>query len=198
MDDSVFKLIYFILFVLITIVRTAHTTKYRKLEIEDDRKSLIDVIMLALAGIAMLLPLVYLFFPFFDFADYYLPPWIGWLGVILFVSAIWMLWRSHVELGRNWTPTLGIRSDHQLVTDGIFKYMRHPMYAAHILWGIATVLMLHNWIAGCSMLFVFFIQYSLRVDIEEQMMLERFGEPYQSYMQRTGRIFPRFKREGGG
>ena len=60
------------------------------------------------------------------------------MGAFLFAVAIWLLWRSHVELGRNWTPTPGIRDDHQLVMSGVFGYIRHPMYAAHILWGIAA------------------------------------------------------------
>jgi len=87
---------------------------------------------------------------------------------------------------------LSIRDDHQLVTSGVFKHIRHPMYAAHLLWAVAQVLMLHNWIAGFSFLVVSIPQYLLRVNAEEQMMLEQFGEQYKNYMQRTGRIIPRF------
>ncbi len=146
--------------------------------------------LLAVAGLGMLVPLIYVFSSLLDFANYILADWVGWFGAILFVLAIWLLWRSHVDLGRNWTPTLGIRDDHQLVTDGVFKYVRHPMYAAHILWAIATALMLHNWIAGYSLLVVFVPQYLSRVNAEEQMMLEHFGEQCESYIQRTGRIIP--------
>ena len=192
MFDSAFKVIYFIEFVLISIVRTAHTRRYRKLNITVDRKKISDLILLALAGIGMLVPLVYVFSSQLDFANYSLPGWIGWLGAILFGVAILLLWRSHVDLGRNWTPTLGIRDDHQLITDGVFEHIRHPMYAAHILWSIAAALMLHNWIAGFAFLFVTVTQYFSRVSAEEQMMLEQFGEQYENYMQRTGRIIPRF------
>jgi protein-S-isoprenylcysteine O-methyltransferase Ste14 len=191
MFDNVFKIIYFIEFVLITIARSFHTSKYRTLRIKDDRKTILDMVFLALAGIAMLVPLVFVFSSWLDFANYQLPEWTGWLGVILFALAIWLLWRSHVDLGRNWTPTLGIRESHQLVTDGVFRYIRHPMYAAHILWAVAAALMLHNWIAGCSFLVVSFAQYFLRVDAEEQMMVEQFGDQYKNYMRRTGRIIPR-------
>jgi protein-S-isoprenylcysteine O-methyltransferase Ste14 len=193
MFNSVFKILYFIGFILISVVRTTHTAKYRTLRIAIDRKSSLDIVLLALAGIGMLVPLIYVFSSLLDFANYSLPHWAGWLGAILFAVAIWLLWRSHVDLGRNWTPTLGIRADHQLVTDGVFKYVRHPMYAAHLLWAIAQVLMLHNWIAGYSFLVVSVPHYLLRVKAEEQMMLEQFGEQYESYMQRTGRIIPRIK-----
>jgi protein-S-isoprenylcysteine O-methyltransferase Ste14 len=191
MFDSVFKIIYLVEFVLISIVRSIHTSKYRTLQVEDDRKTILDMVLLALAGIAMLVPLVFIFSSWLDFANYQLPDWTGWLGTILFALAIWLLWRSHVDLGRNWTPTLGIRESHQLVTDGVFHYVRHPMYAAHILWAIALALMLHNWIAGYSFLVVSFVQYFLRVDAEEQMMVDQFGDWYKNYMRRTGRIIPR-------
>jgi len=192
MFNSLFKIVYFIEYVLISIVRSTQTTRYRKLGTAIDRKSLLDMLLLALAGIGMLVPLVYVFSSLLDFANYQLPRWVGWLGAILFAVAIWLLWRSHVDLGRNWTPTLSIRDDHQLVTSGVFKHIRHPMYAAHLLWAVAQVLMLHNWIAGFSFLVVSIPQYLLRVNAEEQMMLEQFGEQYKNYMQRTGRIIPRF------
>lgn len=194
MLDSVFKVVYFIEFIAISLVRVAHTRQYRRLSIPVDKKTLTDMVLLVLAGIGMLVPLVYVFSSLLDFADYTLPNWVGWLGSIIFASAIWLLWRSHVDLGKNWTPTLGIREDHQLVTDGVFKHVRHPMYAAHILWGIAAALMLHNWIAGFAFLVIAVAQYLSRVNAEEQMMLEQFGEQYESYMQRTGRIIPRLER----
>lgn len=194
MFDSIFKIIYFIEFVVISIVRGIHTRPYRRMKIAVDRKTMPDMVLLALAGIGMLVPLIYVFSSILDFANYSLPNWVSWLGAILFALAIWLLWRSHVDLGRNWTPTLGFRDEHQLVTDGVFKHMRHPMYAAHILWGIAAALMLHNWIAGFAFLVVSVVHYLSRVNAEEQMMLEQFGEQYESYMQRTGRIIPRFSK----
>lgn len=65
------------------------------------------------------------------------------------------------------------------------------MYAAHLLWGIAQALMLHNWIAGFSLLIVVIPQYLLRFRAEEQMMLEKFGDQYHHYMRKTGRIIPK-------
>ena len=191
MFNNVFKIVYFVEFLLISVVRSTHTAKYRTLKTILDRKTLLDVVLLGLVGIGMLIPLVYVFSPVLDFADYALPNWVGWIGVVLFGLAIWLLWRSHADLGRNWTPTLGIRDEHRLVTEGVYKYIRHPMYAAHLLWAIAQVLMLHNWIAGYSFLVVAVPQYLLRVNHEEQMMLEQFGEEYRAYMERTGRMIPR-------
>ena len=188
MFNNIFKIVYFVEFLLISVVRSTHTSKYRTLKTILDRKTLLDVVLLGLAGICMLIPLVYVFSSVLDFADYALPNWVGWTGVVLFGLATWLLWRSHADLGRNWTPTLGIRDDHRLVTEGVYKYIRHPMYAAHWLWAIAQVLMLHNWIAGYSFLVIVVPHYLLRVNLEEQMMLGQFGEEYRAYMERTGRM----------
>ena len=65
------------------------------------------------------------------------------------------------------------------------------MYAAHLLWAIAQPLILTNWIAGFCFLIPQIAQYWLRVDSEEQMMLEYFGDDYREYMEITGRLFPK-------
>jgi len=108
--------------------------------------------------------------------------------------ALFLLWRSHADLGLNWSATLRIRQEHSLVTDGIYRHIRHPMYAAHLLWAIAQGLLLENWLAGWVFLVTFVPLYLLRVTKEEKMMLEQFGLEYRLYISRTGRIIPRIWR----
>lgn len=194
MNSDIFKLIYFIELVLISVVRSVGTTKYRKLTTAEDRTTKLDMIMLGINGLAMIVPLVYVFSKVFNFADYFLPDWLRWIGVVLFAGAALLLWKTHQDLGRNWTPTLGLREEHTLVTEGVFKYIRHPMYAAHLLWAVALPLILTNWIAGFSFLVAQIPQYLLRIREEEGMMLDQFGEVYQEYMDRTGRFLPKLKK----
>ena len=194
MNSDIFKLIYFIELVLISVVRSVGTTKYRKLTTAEDRTTKLDMIMLGINGLAMIVPLVYVFSKVFNFADYFLPDWLRWIGVVLFAGAALLLWKTHQDLGRNWTPTLGLREEHTLVTEGVFKYIRHPMYAAHLLWAVALPLILTNWIAGFSFLVAQIPQYLLRIGEEESMMLDQFGEDYREYMDRTGRFLPKLKK----
>jgi len=191
MFNSTFKIVYIIEFFVVFVVRQTYTARYRKTPIATKRTQLIDLGLLALIGLGMLTPLIYVFTDRLDFADYILPDWIGWLGVLLFGVAIWLLWRSHADLGRNWTPTPGPRGEHTLITTGIYRSIRHPMYAAHLLWGVAQAMILHNWIAGLSLIVFLVPQYLLRVGQEEEMMLEEFGQTYREYTERTGRIVPR-------
>ena len=193
MFNSIFKIIYFVELILITTVRSLGTAKYKGLKTEVNLSSTLDTILLALNGVGMVVPIFYVFSTWLDFSDYSLPDWLSWIGVVLFAQAAVILHLTHQAMGRSWTPTLGLREDHKLVTDGIFKYIRHPMYAAHILWAIAQPLILTNWIAGFSFIIPQVMQYWFRVADEEKMMLEAFGEKYRTYMGRTGRIIPRFR-----
>lgn len=191
MFNSIFKIIYFILFLVVTIIRKIFTAKNRKMDFVVNKKTTGDIILLFFDGIGMILPLVYVFSSWLDFADYYLPDWVGWIGVVFFMDAILILYFSHANLGKNWTPVLGIQKEHTLVTTGIYKYIRHPMYAAHLLWAVAQILILHNWIAGFSFILVMVPHYLIRVGIEEKMMIGQFGDEYINYIKDTGRIFPK-------
>ncbi len=139
----------------------------------------------------LLLPLTYLFTPLLRFADYQLPAAAPWCGAPLLAIALWLFWRSHVDLGDNWSVSLEIRNGHELITHGVYRRVRHPMYAAILLFGLAQALLLPNWLAGWSALVSFAILCVVRLPREERMMRARFGPAYQEYALRTGRIIPR-------
>lgn len=149
----------------------------------------------ALQGIlfpgVLLLPLVYLFTSWLAFADYRLPAVAPLCGGLLMVGSLWLFWRSHADLGQNWSQTLEVRDGHQLITRGVYRSIRHPMYASIWLWCFAQGLMLQNWLAGWYALFAFALMYFVRTPQEENMMREFFGREYADYMERTGRVLPR-------
>jgi protein-S-isoprenylcysteine O-methyltransferase Ste14 len=195
MPSSFFQGAYFVGVVLASIVRVVYTRHYRKMAIAEDHRTITDALLISLPALGMfILPVVYVLTPWLDFADYHLPTWAGWIGVALFVAALWLLWRSHADLARNWSPRLELLEGHSLVTQGVFRHIRHPMYAAHLLWGVAQVFLLQNWIVGFSMLITVLPGYLYRARVEEQMMLDHFGEEYREYMERTGRLFPPLQR----
>ena len=105
------------------------------------------LLLLLLPG-ALVLPVIYLFTPWLRFADYELPAGAPYCGGVLMVAALWLFWRSHMDLGRNWSQTLELREGHQLVRHGIYRSIRHPMYAAIWVWCLAQGLLLENWLAG--------------------------------------------------
>jgi protein-S-isoprenylcysteine O-methyltransferase Ste14 len=140
------------------------------------------------------IPAVYTLTSWLDRADYRLPEEAkgsaGGVGTVIMVVAVWLFWREHADLERNWSPSLQLREGHTLVTEGVNHSIRHSIYASMWLWGLAQALLLQNWISGWASLVLFLPLYLLRVPREEQMMLEQFGEAYHAYMDRTGRVIP--------
>lgn len=148
-------------------------------------------IFMGLWGGSQILAVLYTQTTWFGFADYPVPGWLGWAGMVVFTAGLWLLYRSHADLGYNWSPSLAVKKEQALVTDGVFRYIRHPMYAAHMLWSIGQALLIPNFIAGFSAVLAFIPLYLCRVPKEEAMMVEHFGDAYADYMKETGRIIPR-------
>ena len=192
MFNSTFKIVYFILFMVISTVRKYFTSKQAKKGMAMEKRTGLDIFFLVINGIGMVIPLIYVFTSKLDFANYFLPDWVGWLGVLIILDAAWLLFLSHRDLGRHWTISVGLREGHTLITTGIYKYLRHPMYAAHMVWAIGQILILHNWIAGYSFIVTMLPFYFYRSRKEEEMLIEEFGDEYREYKQKTGALFPKF------
>ena len=112
------------------------------------------------------------------------------LGVACLVVGLWLFYRSHDDLGTNWSITLEVREQHRLITHGVYRRIRHPMYTALLLYSVGQALVIPNWLAGPSYLVAFGIFFAFRVKAEERMMLEQFGDEYAGYAARTQRLVP--------
>ncbi len=186
------EIVFFIGFVVYIATRGkfAHRTKANEKVVR--RVDWTEVLLLSLVFIGnLLLPVVYLFTPLLRFANYSLPSAAPWCGTITLAASLWLFWRSHVDLGANWSATLEIRKGHELITRGVYRLIRHPMYLAILLFGLAQGLLLPNWLAGWLALGTFLLLYVVRFPREEQMMREQFGQAYDDYARRTGRLIPR-------
>jgi protein-S-isoprenylcysteine O-methyltransferase Ste14 len=128
--------------------------------------------------------------PVFAFADYplHLIPLLT--GVLCLVLGLWLFHRSHADLGTNWSITLEVREKHQLVTHGLYRWVRHPMYLALLTYSAGQALVLPNWLVGPSYGVAMVLLIALRLGPEERMMLEEFGKEYQAYTATTKRLIP--------
>ena len=194
MDPLLAKIIFVFGVVIANfVIRTPHIKAHHRLPVRSNRKTRLDTsLFLGVSVGGFLLPLLYVFTPLFSFADYSIPWWIGVTGIAVLVLANWVFWKSHKDLGGNWSPTLEIRQDHKLVTNGIYQRIRHPMYLSIWLLVIAQAMILPNYVAGFAGLLPFGILYFQRVAKEERMMMEEFGSEYEQYLRKTGRVFPKF------
>ena len=182
---------FFIGFIIYLGIRGKFASQVKRNELTVRRVDALERALMVFTIAGSTLPvLLYLFTPLLAFADYRLPTWAPWCGVPVMMAALWLFWRSHADLGLNWSVTLEIRKEHQLITGGIYRSIRHPMYAAIWLFSLAQALLLANWLAGWAALVVFAPMYFLRTPREERMMCEVFGQEYRDYMTRTGRLWP--------
>lgn len=189
---SIFEIAYWSAIVIEMVIRAPINKKRKQEKMSEQNVSTQEKVILFLLLIGMfILPLIYSASTWLDFANYSLPAWTGWLGVAFLLGALFVFWRAHADLGLNWSPSLEIREKHELITKGIYGVIRHPMYASQWLWVIAQPLLLQNWIAGLVNLLIFLPFYVLRVQAEEQMMINKFGEDYRTYMKRTGAVLPK-------
>ena len=173
-------------------IRTVFQRRARSDSKTSDMSSRRDRLLILLVVIGQIvLPLLLVFTPVLDRAGYRTPAAPTWLGAPLMAAAVWLFWRSHADLGDNWSVSLQLNQDHRLVTQGVYRHIRHPMYAAFFAMAIAQGLLLNNWLAGWGALAAVSLLYLLRVPHEEQMMIERFGDEYRTYRQRTGGLMPR-------
>jgi protein-S-isoprenylcysteine O-methyltransferase Ste14 len=191
--------LYFAGLVVEIIVRLPYERQRRRIPKTDQRVTRAEGSVLAglFAG-GVVIPVIYSATSWLDGANYRLLPRAqvraAGLGTGFLAAALWLFWRAQCDLGTNWSPSLEIGAEHTLTTDGIYRTIRHPMYASQVLFALAQALLLHNWIAGLAGLVAFLPFYLVRVPREERMMLDHFGDAYRAYAAQTGRIVPRFHR----
>lgn len=193
MDPLLSKIIYLIGYWIANfVIRGPHIRTHQKTPIRGQRNTRTDTFLFFATGISgFFIPLLYVFTPVLSFADYFIAAPVGVVGVIILGLGDWLFWKSHKDLGRNWSPTLDLREEHTLVTTGIYARIRHPMYTSLWLLVLSQALILPNYIAGFSGLLAFGALYFHRIENEERMMLEEFGDVYAQYIRRTGRLFPK-------
>jgi len=176
--------------IMLIAIRAPHGQRSRSVKVMKDRKGALEVVVLSFAMLGFFVPLIWVASPLFSFAEYPLHAIPFIIGIGCFVVGLWLFQRSHLELGRNWSITLQIREQHRLITEGIYRRIRHPMYSSLFLYSMGQMLVLPNWFAGPSYLVTFGVLFALRLKQEEKMMMEEFGEAYVAYTKRTKRIIP--------
>jgi protein-S-isoprenylcysteine O-methyltransferase Ste14 len=191
MTPSIAKLTFVLLAIGWYAIRFEHARRSRRLPVQHNARDVREntLLLISLSGLGIL-PLLYIATAFPRFADYPFRPAQAWLGVAFAVAALVLFQMTHRALGRNWSVTLELRQGHKLITSGIYRKIRHPMYTAFWLWAIAQACLLPNWVAGFAGIVGFGTLFLGRVGREEQMMIETFGDDYRQYMSKTYRIIP--------
>ncbi len=187
MDDEIcFKIVLAVLFSLFTCIRAYYRRVTRPLPLSTQPDG---ILLRLLIPVEIATLFVHFFFPsWFSWAVLPLPLWLRWCGAGAGLTALPLLVWVHHALGANFSPDLTMRPGHMLVMHGPYRWARHPMYTAFYMIHIAAFLLTANvfigltWIGGLSLLVAW------RLEREEKIMLEKFGENYRNYIKRTRRF----------
>lgn len=176
--------------VVLIAIRAPHGQRSRKVRIVRSGVGAVEIALLILAWISFFVPIVWIATSAFDAAEFETRPAFFAVGVALYGASLWLFHRSHADLGTNWSTTLQVREAHTLVTCGVYRSIRHPMYTALLLFSLAQAFVVPNWIAGPSYLAAMVLLVALRLAPEERLMRETFGADYVAYSSRTKRLWP--------
>ena len=184
------KVVILIASIAMVVIRAPHGQRSQRVPIVKNRRGRLETVLLTIAWIAFFLPLIWIVTPLFSFADYPLHPIPFLVGILLLALGLWLLYRSHADLGTNWSITLQVRENHRLVTEGSLPSDSPPDVpgVSHLRAGQALVI--PNWFVGPSYGAAMLLLFALRVGAEERMMLEEFGRDYEAYCAATKRLFP--------
>lgn len=191
MNDFYWKVIFMVLWVTFSLIRLPHGSRYKKTKKTCSKKALREKFLVFLAAFGMLIiPLIYVFSPWLNAFNMKLSNPIRLISAGCLMFSLVLFWKVHLDLGKNWSPILEIREGHNLVSSGIYQYIRHPMYTQIWIWVIGQGLVLANWFVVIVGILTWSILFFIRVPDEEKLMISEFGDEYLRYMRRTKKIIP--------
>jgi protein-S-isoprenylcysteine O-methyltransferase Ste14 len=148
-----------------------------------------ELFFIRLTGAAMLLAYVYAFFPDTSSLGFCIPVAVRWTGAILMLAGNILFLLSHIYLGKQWSAELEIQPGHQLIVNGIYHWIRHPMYTGFLIFGLGLLLLSAN-LLGCAYLPSVAIMIYFRLPSEEALLIDEFGEKYLEYHKTTSALIP--------
>lgn len=119
------------------------------------------------------------------------PSWLRWLGVVTLAGGITLLGLSHHHLGRSFHSLVVSKVDRRFVDTGPYRWIRHPIYTAYLVNYVSGGLVAGNLVLTFVPVIFFGMLVLMRMEKEEALLIDEFGEDYLEYMERTGRLLPK-------
>jgi protein-S-isoprenylcysteine O-methyltransferase Ste14 len=148
---------------------------------------LLHIIPLMLAVLLIWLPSG----PILVLGERFLPSaaWIIWSGAALTAAGLLFTVWARVHIGTNWSGTVTIKQDHELVTTGPYALVRHPIYTGLLLAFIGSAMARGEW-RGVLAVLIAFVALWRKLRFEEEWMRGQFGDAYDAYAKRVPALLP--------
>jgi protein-S-isoprenylcysteine O-methyltransferase Ste14 len=119
--------------------------------------------------------------------------WMNSVGVVISVLGFALVFWARAVLGGNWSGSVTVKVEHELICTGPYRWVRHPIYTGLILAMIGTAITLDRW-RGVVAVILLWIAFTFKRLKEELFMRQTFGDQYVEYSKNTGAIIPLFLR----
>ncbi len=116
--------------------------------------------------------------------------WGAAAAACLFTCAALLSWTSTRALGRHWRVDAGLSAEHELVTWGPYRIVRHPIYTSMLCMLCGTGFLIAPWPLLVAAVLLFFIGTEIRVRTEERLLASHFGEQFNDYQRAVPAYVP--------
>ena len=116
--------------------------------------------------------------------------WLRWIAAVCAVICLLLTSVCWSRMGTHWRMDISLKGEEELITDGPFRHVRHPIYALSMLLMICSAVV----VPTLPMLVVAIAHLVLsyfKARNEENHLLTVHGDLYRRYLARTGRFFPK-------
>ena len=119
----------------------------------------------------------------------------GWLkifgSILLIIFTIFTIW-SRIVLGKMWSGSAQIKENHKLRTEGPYNITRHPIYTG-ILGMLLGTAFINDFGVYLAFFLYVFILFKVKINNEEKLLIETFGEEYKNFQKRTPQLLFKLK-----
>ena len=119
-----------------------------------------------------------------------LPGALQYIGLLFIPLGLFVRTWAIVRLGRYFSSVVEIENAHQLITAGPYRWLRHPAYTGMLTVHLGIGLALGSGPGAFIMFILLAVATLYRIRVEEEVLVQAFGDEYRCYMEHTWRLFP--------
>jgi len=190
---EVYSVSIYVLYLLTNYIIALADTLIRPLTKERNPSKIYDFLILVMFLLSPIL-LIAAFFENKLLISSILPFWdnliVSYIGFVIYLSAGILVIVGRVQLGKFGSGELITEKDHKLYTEGVYKYIRNPMYSGALIAVIGFGLVFRSIITLLFVSIFYFIVFKMRIDEEERLLFEAFGEEFTDYKKKSKKLIP--------
>jgi protein-S-isoprenylcysteine O-methyltransferase Ste14 len=199
MNDNIFRIFAAIIFITSIFIsgyfrRKADKDTGEKVSLKDE--GIVMILFLRVGGLILWFSMIgYLIYPpILAWSKVGLPEWMRWIGVWIGFICTFLIYWLFSSIGSGISPTVGTRKEHKLVTRGIYRWVRHPLYTVGTVLFLSFASIADSWFIAVMAMLAFAL-LAIRLPNEEAHLIEKFGDEYREYKKSTGAFLPKFQEQ---